>query len=65
MLSIIFQDVQAKLAKELEDSGKLREAEKHYVEAGEWKSAMQMYQGMEMWDDAYRVNLDLQHMKFR
>ena len=32
-----------------------RSAEKHYVEAGDWKSAVHMYRGTDAWEDAYRV----------
>lgn len=52
------QDVYARLAKELEENGRLREAEQHYVDAGEWKSAVNMYKQAEQWEDAYRVPLD-------
>ncbi len=31
------------LAQELEQEGNHRAAEKHYVEAGDWKSAVHMY----------------------
>ncbi len=31
------------LAQELEQEGNHRSAEKHYVEAGDWKSAVHMY----------------------
>eukprot|EP01041_Mallomonas_annulata_P001132 gene1132-2194_t len=43
------------LAQTLEMDGSLREAEHHYVEAGEWHSAVNMYRSNEMWDDAIRV----------
>ena len=32
-----------------------RSAEKHYVEAGDWKSAVHMSRGTDAWEDAYRV----------
>lgn len=43
------------LAQTLEMDGSLREAEHHYVEAGEWHSAVNMYRSNEMWDDSIRV----------
>lgn len=49
------QDTHAHLAKEMEESGRLREAEQNYIAAGEWKSAVNMYRNAEQWEDAYRV----------
>ena len=43
------------LAQTLEIEGSMREAERHYVEAQEWHSAVNMYRSNEMWDDAFRV----------
>jgi len=43
------------LAQTLEIEGSLRDAERHYVEAQEWHSAVNMYRANEMWDDAFRV----------
>ena len=43
------------LAQELEQEGNHRAAEKHYVSAGDWKSAVHMYRGADLWEDAYRV----------
>lgn len=43
------------LAQTLEMDGSLRDAEQHYVEAGEWHSAVNMYRSNELWDDAIRV----------
>jgi len=53
---VILKDTHVKLAKELQESGKFRDAENHYIQAGEWKSAVNMYHNAEMWDDAYRVS---------
>ena len=33
-----------------------REAENHFVEAKEWKLAVNMYRLVELWDDAIRVS---------
>ena len=43
------------LAQTLEMEGNLKDAENHYVEAGEWHSAVNMYRSSELWDDAIRV----------
>ena len=41
---------------ELEEEGSLRQSESHYVEAGEWKTAVHMYRKRNLWDDAHRVS---------
>ncbi|CAG0924379.1 unnamed protein product, partial [Notodromas monacha] len=43
------------LAKELENEGTYQQAENHYVQAQEWKTAVSMYRNAELWEDAYRV----------
>ncbi len=43
------------LAQTLEIEGSLKDAEKHYVEAQEWHSAVNMYRSNELWDDSFRV----------
>ncbi|RYH28435.1 hypothetical protein EON65_12160 [archaeon] len=43
------------LGQTLEMENSLKEAEHHYVEAGEWHSAVSMYRSNELWDDAIRV----------
>ena len=40
---------------ELESEGRHRQAEHHFVEASDWKAAVNMYRGKDLWDDAYRV----------
>lgn len=49
--------VQAHLlvAQQLESEGNLKEAEKHYVDAKDWKSAVQMHRAHDNWEDALRV----------
>lgn len=44
---------------ELEGEGNLRQAEHHYVEAGDWKAAVNMYRGQDQWDESYRVSFFL------
>lgn len=43
------------LAKQLDAKGKHKSAEIHYIAAGEWKAAVQMYANGRMWEEAYRV----------
>lgn len=43
------------LAQQLEASAHFREAESHYCEGGDWKSAVQMYRATNLWEDATRV----------
>ncbi|XP_008279843.1 intraflagellar transport protein 172 homolog [Stegastes partitus] len=43
------------LAKELQAESRFSEAEYHFMEAEEWKAAVNMYRGNDMWEDAYRV----------
>lgn len=43
------------LAQQLETEGSFKLAEKHYVEASDWGSAVNMYRANDMWDDAIRV----------
>ena len=51
----LVQSTHIHLAQELEQEGNYRAAEQHYVEAGDWKSAVHMYRGVDMWEDAHRV----------
>lgn len=43
------------LARILESKSKFKNAELHYLAAGDWKSAVHMYCTAECWSDAYRV----------
>jgi len=43
------------LAQQLEAENKFTEAERHYVDGNDWKSAVNMYRAHDMWDDAIRV----------
>ena len=40
---------------ELEAEGQLRQAEHHFLEARDWKSAVNMYRNQDMWEEAYGV----------
>ena len=51
----LVQSTHIHLAQELEQEGNHRAAEKHYIEAGDWKTAVHMYRGVDLWEDAYRV----------
>ena len=39
----------------MEGEGQHKGAEKHYIEGGDWKSAVNMYRIADMWDDAFRI----------
>lgn len=43
------------LAKELEHDKFYSKAELHYLNAGEWKAAIQMYKKINRWEEAYRI----------
>jgi len=43
------------LAQQLETEGNFQLAEKHYAEAQDWGSAVNMYRANDLWDDAVRV----------
>lgn len=40
---------------ELEAEGNMRQAEHHFLEAGDWKAAVNMYRSQDMWEEAHRV----------
>lgn len=39
----------------MEEKGDLRAAEEHYLFAGDWQAAVNMYRNAEIWSDAYRI----------
>ncbi|KAF7235879.1 hypothetical protein EYD10_17309 [Varanus komodoensis] len=51
----LLSDTHLHLGKELEADGHLQEAEYHYLEAKDWKAAVNMFRVNNMWDEAYRV----------
>lgn len=51
----LLNDTHLHLGKELEGEGQHKGAEKHYIEGGDWKSAVNMYRIAGMWDDAFRI----------
>ncbi|CAG0880914.1 unnamed protein product [Cyprideis torosa] len=51
----LVQSTHMHLAKELESEGAYSQAEQHYIKAGDWKTAVNMYRGAEIWEDAHRV----------
>ena len=50
----LVQSTHTHLAQELETEGNHKSAETHFVSAGDWKSAVHMYRGVDLWEDAYR-----------
>lgn len=51
----LLQTTHAHLARELEAAGKIREAEEHFLGAGDWKGSVTAYRTANMWEDALRV----------
>ncbi|XP_053982609.1 intraflagellar transport protein 172 homolog [Hylaeus volcanicus] len=51
----LLETTHAHLAKELSASGKPREAEEHYLAAGDWRGAVTTYRSANLWEDALRV----------
>lgn len=43
------------LARQLEEKGRLKNAEVHFIAAGDWKSSVHAYCTASKWEDAYRV----------
>ncbi|KAI8818942.1 uncharacterized protein EV422DRAFT_125936 [Fimicolochytrium jonesii] len=43
------------LGKSLESDGNFKQAEHHYIEGADWKSAINMYCANNMYEDAYRI----------
>lgn len=52
----LLKETHAHLASELQEEGQLAQAETHFIEAADWRSAVNMYRAADMWDDAYRVS---------
>ncbi|KAG1963505.1 intraflagellar transport protein [Pimephales promelas] len=51
----LLQETHIHLAKELEAESRYQEAEYHYLEGLDWKSAVNMYRVNDMWEEAYRI----------
>ena len=51
----LLKETHLHLAQQLEMEGNLHDAEKHYCEAQEWQSAVNMYRANDNWDEAIRV----------
>jgi len=51
----LLQETHLHLAQQLETEMHFREAERHYIEAKDWKSAVNMCRANDMWDDAIRI----------
>lgn len=49
------QDTHIHVAQQLDKNGELKEAEKHYLLGGEWKSAAAMYRNAQQWESAHRL----------
>ncbi|XP_071649354.1 intraflagellar transport protein 172 homolog isoform X3 [Temnothorax longispinosus] len=51
----LLQTTHMHLARELDAVGKPREAEEHFLGAGDWRGAVTAYRSANMWEDALRV----------
>ena len=51
----LLADTHVHLARELENKGRYKEAEGHYIAIGDWKSVATMYRNVEKWEDAYSI----------
>lgn len=49
------ENTHLQLARQLEEKGRLKNAEVHFIAAGDWKSAVHAYCSAGKWEDAYRV----------
>lgn len=54
--SDLVQSTHLHLAGQLEQESNYHDAEKHYIAAGDWKAAVNVYRSVDMWEDAYRVS---------
>lgn len=48
-------DTYIHLAKEFQAMNNLKQAEIYYVQANDWKSAVNMYRQVDNWEDAYKI----------
>ncbi|XP_074640366.1 intraflagellar transport protein 172 homolog [Tubulanus polymorphus] len=51
----LLSDTHIHLAHALMNEGNMRQAEHHFMEAKDWKGAVNMYRNADMWDESYRV----------
>ena len=43
------------IAQQLQEEGSLKEAEKHFVDSGQWKAAVQMWRAAGQWEGSLRL----------
>ena len=43
------------ISKEFEEANNLKQAELYYIQGNDWKTVVNMYRKVDMWDDAYKV----------
>lgn len=48
-------ETHVEIGKQLQAEGSLKEAERHFVEGGDWKAAVQMYRAAGMWEGSLRL----------
>ncbi len=50
----LLKDTHLSIAQKLERETNLKQAEHHYIEAGAWHGAVEMYKSHSQWEDAVR-----------
>ena len=48
-------ETHVEIAQQLQGEGAFKEAEKHFVEGGDWKGGVQMYRAAGMWEGSLRL----------
>ena len=48
-------ETHVEIAQHLQGEGAFKEAEKHFVEGGDWKGGVQMYRAAGMWEGSLRL----------
>lgn len=49
------KDAHVQIGQQLESEGNLREAEQHFIEAGKWTDAVNMYRNNNLWEEAIQI----------
>jgi intraflagellar transport protein 172 len=48
-------DTYIHLAKELEQSNNIKQAENYYIKGNDWKAAINMYRRLDNWEESYKI----------
>lgn len=49
------KDAHVQIGRQLEGEGNLRDAERHYIESGQWTDAVSMYRNTNNWEEAIQI----------